>query len=450
MIVYLIVILIVGARLVRFDNDYKQIISRRQRCPTATVVAAIANTNDLYSTLKAALAADVINPMSSEANFGFDVQYAFGRIYPFDDKWSDVNDPFLGCLPDERQKRWEEIQKLQKQREEEAKQQRINAFLAHMNRMNERNNNLNRNNNYYNNNNNHNNNNGNDDPTSALHHHSKSAAMVIDEKAEMDDVPMMTDLHASKSLHSNAIVRMGPNGNINDNHNHNHNHRGSSMHPKQHSTGDVSKFASRSVQTAQFHSGQSSNHLQSPRENGQFNYGNNNNNNNNDSRNIHGSQSISGYAGSMPGRTVPIKMGDVQHHHHHNNMDSPHAQSMIGMFTAQTSSVRLNDSPRSPKTPKTPTRPKTPRTPHRSNTTISHTSTVTDGGVMSPKSTKEKPKTPSGAGHKRQATATAKKKEKAVWYTLSQLVQIVTPTNGENNRMAQLMVLTHRTFCTSL
>ena len=78
-----------GVRLVRFDKENKQIVSRRQRCPAATV-APIANTNDLYSTLKAALAADVINPISSEVNFGFNVQYALSCIYPFDDKWSDT------------------------------------------------------------------------------------------------------------------------------------------------------------------------------------------------------------------------------------------------------------------------------------------------------------------------------------------------------------------------
>ena len=73
-----------GARLIRFDPDYKQLSSRRQRCDVASIVAAFQNTHGMHSRIKQRLPNTTGDPFSTEANFGFDPKYNNNHLYPYD------------------------------------------------------------------------------------------------------------------------------------------------------------------------------------------------------------------------------------------------------------------------------------------------------------------------------------------------------------------------------
>ena len=76
----------IGPRLIRFDRDFKQLCSRRQRCDIASVVAALQNTGDMHSAMRQRLPANSSgkDPFSTEQNFGFDARYSNGRTYMYD------------------------------------------------------------------------------------------------------------------------------------------------------------------------------------------------------------------------------------------------------------------------------------------------------------------------------------------------------------------------------
>ena len=58
-----------GSRLIRFDPDYKQLSSRRQRCDIAWIVSALQNTHNMHTKMKQRLPAFGEDPFSTEQNF---------------------------------------------------------------------------------------------------------------------------------------------------------------------------------------------------------------------------------------------------------------------------------------------------------------------------------------------------------------------------------------------
>jgi len=84
---------IAGSRLIRFDPNYKQLSSRRQRCDIASIVAALQNTHKMHVKMKQFYGiSDDTNPYLSEQNFGFDARYSQCKLYEFDKILDDIGD----------------------------------------------------------------------------------------------------------------------------------------------------------------------------------------------------------------------------------------------------------------------------------------------------------------------------------------------------------------------